>query len=84
MNIVGIVGSLRKGSYNRSLMNAVKAMAPEGVTFTIFLMGQPEFYLGEFTKKFDADGVLTDQATKDRILKFWDAFLKDIRGGAGG
>lgn len=178
MNIVGIVGSLRKGSYNRSLMNAVKAMAPEGVTFMILeigdlplfnqdveaagfpkearalkdqiaaadgiviatpeynrsvpgvlknaidwtsrpygasawtgkhvavmgatngalgtaiaqshlrqvliyldarIMGQPEFYLGEFTKKFDADGALTDQATKDRILKFWDAFLKDIR-----
>ncbi len=39
MNIVGIIGSLRKGSYNRSLMNAVRAMAPDGVVFTILEIG---------------------------------------------
>ena len=41
-------------------------------------MGQPEFYLGEVTKKLDANGVLTDLATKEYITKFWAAFLKRI------
>jgi chromate reductase, NAD(P)H dehydrogenase (quinone) len=34
-NIVGIVGSLRKGSYNRALMNAFIKQAPAGVTISI-------------------------------------------------
>jgi chromate reductase len=180
IKIVGIVGSLRKDSYNRSLMNAVKDAVPAGVTlevlelenFPLFnqdiettnypkdaqtlkdkiaaadgviivtpeycrsipgvlknaidwttrpygtspwsgkhvatmgatagalgtavaqshlrqilvyldthVMGQPEFYLGEITKKIDASGAITDPATKDHIAKFWEAFLAQIRGG---
>ena len=32
VNIVSICGSLRKGSYNRMLMKALKALAPPGMT----------------------------------------------------
>ena len=179
ITVVGIVGSLRKNSYNRSLMNAVKELAPEGITLEIFeigdvplfnqdreaaeypkevqalkdkikaadgiviatpeynrsipgvlknvidwtsrpsvtnpwsrkpvatmgatggpigtavaqghlrqiltylntrIMGQPEFYLGGAAAKFDANGVLTDQTTKEHIAKFWNAFEKELRG----
>lgn len=177
ISIVGIIGSLRKNSYNRSLMNAVKELAPDGVTFEIAeigeiplynqdveaaafpvvvqalkdkimaadgviiatpeylrsipgvlkntldwtsrpsgkgawggktvgvvgatggaigtavaqshlkqilldlgarVMGQPEFFLGEVTKKLDAEGLLVDASTKEHIGKFWDAFIKDV------
>jgi chromate reductase, NAD(P)H dehydrogenase (quinone) len=32
MNVVTICGSLRKGSYNRMVMNALPGLAPEGMT----------------------------------------------------
>jgi chromate reductase len=178
ITVVGIVGSLRKQSYNRSLMNAVKEMTPEGVTLETLeigevplfnqdreaadypkeaqglkdkikaaggviiatpeynrsipgvlknmidwtsrpygtsawsgkhvatmgatggaigtavaqghlrqiltylntrIMGQPEFYLGGVTTKLDANGVLTDESTKEHIAKFWDSFIKAIQ-----
>jgi chromate reductase len=34
INVLCICGSLRKGSYNRMVMNALPALAPEGMKFT--------------------------------------------------
>lgn len=34
LDVVSICGSLRKGSYNRMLMNALPALAPEGMTIS--------------------------------------------------
>jgi chromate reductase len=34
INVICICGSLRKGSYNRMVMNALPALAPEGMKFT--------------------------------------------------
>ena len=178
LQIIGIVGSLRKQSFNRSLMDAVKSAAPAGVALEIAdistvpfynqdleltdfpptvqalkdkiaaadgiiiatpeylrsmpgvlknaidwtsrphgtspwkgkvtatmgategmlgtalaqahvrqvlaylgtrLMGQPEFYLGGVAKKLDAGGVLTDSDTKERIAKFWEAFITEVK-----
>jgi chromate reductase len=31
LNVVSICGSLRKGSYNRMVMNALPGLAPEGM-----------------------------------------------------
>jgi NAD(P)H-dependent FMN reductase len=36
-------------------------------------MGQPEFYLNA-SKVFDKDGEMTDESTKQFILKFWKSF----------
>jgi chromate reductase len=33
-NVIGICGSLRKGSYNRMVLNALPGWAPEGMTVT--------------------------------------------------
>jgi chromate reductase len=65
INIVGIVGSLRKGSYNRSLMNAVKAAAPTGVTLEILEIGDiPPFDQDDETTKYPAQA----QALKEKIV----------------
>ena len=34
INVLCICGSLRKGSYNRMVMNALPGLAPEGMKFT--------------------------------------------------
>jgi len=44
ITILGIAGSLRRQSYNRSALRAAKQLAPEGVTLDIFeLAGLPLF-----------------------------------------
>ncbi len=44
INILGIAGSLRRQSYNRSALRAAQQLAPAGVTLTIFeLDGIPAF-----------------------------------------
>src|SRR3989344_9169656 len=44
MKILGIVGSLRKNSFNRSLMNAFLAQKPEAVTMEIADISTLPFY----------------------------------------
>jgi chromate reductase len=34
LNVISICGSLRKGSYNRMVMNALPGLAPEGMKIT--------------------------------------------------
>ena len=36
VNVLGICGSLRKGSYNRMLLRAAQEVAPEGMSITIY------------------------------------------------
>ena len=36
MNILGIAGSLREGSYNRAALRAAQTLAPDGVTIETF------------------------------------------------
>jgi chromate reductase len=37
---------------------------------------QPEFYLGGAAEKFDADGNLTDDDTRKRIIELWAALVQ--------
>ena len=38
-------------------------------------MQQPEFYLAGAAQKFNEQGELTDEATKEHIVAFWQAFV---------
>jgi len=70
IRILGIAGSLRKGSYNRGALRAAVELAPEGTEVEIFdIAGIPEFVQGQdedppakvadFKKKIrEADAIL--------------------------
>ena len=55
MNVLGIVGSLRAGSYNRALINAFEAEIPEGNTMTIADISTLPFYNEDTEAQFPAD-----------------------------
>lgn len=40
INVLGIVGSLRRGSYNRGLMRAAQSLAPAGMQIDTFEIGE--------------------------------------------
>ncbi len=63
MKIVGIAGSLRKGSYNRALLEAVKKLAPDGMSVEILEIG--EIHL--FNQDMEANYPAVAQALKDKI-----------------
>jgi chromate reductase, NAD(P)H dehydrogenase (quinone) len=48
MNVVGIAGSLRKGSYNAALLRAASELAPEGVTVELASIRGIPLYDGDF------------------------------------
>lgn len=52
LKIVGIVGSLRKDSLNRKLLNAVFAFAPEGMSTEIAEIGELPLYNKELEDNF--------------------------------
>ena len=43
------------------------------------VIGQPEFWVGGAGDKFNEDGVLTDEGTKDFIKVGWEALLKTTK-----
>jgi chromate reductase len=45
----------------------------------MYVLQQPEFYLGKAAEKFNGEGELTDQETKALIEKFWQAFMAWIK-----
>ena len=61
INIVGIVGSLRKNSYNRSLMSAVREKAPAGVSVEVLEIGGIPL--------FNQDNEMSDYPKEAQILK---------------
>ncbi len=65
MNIVGIAGSLRKGSYNAALLLAAKEVAPEGIQLEIASIRGIPLYDGDVETETGVPGVVTD--LKNRI-----------------
>lgn len=62
-NIVGIVGSLRKGSYNRALMNAFIKQAPDGVSIEIAEIGDLPLFNEDLEEAFPESA----RTLKDKI-----------------
>lgn len=71
IGIVGLVGSLRRGSFNRALMRAARDAAPEGVAIETFSLAEVPFYDGDLEAEGDPTPV---RALKSAIAEA-DAIL---------
>jgi chromate reductase, NAD(P)H dehydrogenase (quinone) len=66
MRILGIAGSLREGSYNRSLLRAALELMPEGVELVEHEIGTLPFYDGGVEAAGDPEAVIRfKQAIRD-------------------
>jgi NAD(P)H-dependent FMN reductase len=61
VRVLGIAGSLRRGSFNRATLRAAQEQAPDVM-------------IAAAQHKFDATGKLTDQATHGFIVAYLVAF----------
>ncbi|WP_374569707.1 NADPH-dependent FMN reductase [Phenylobacterium sp.] len=57
LNVLAFAGSLRAGSYNRALVRAAQALAPAGMTITIFDLAEVPLYNGDVEAAGDPPGV---------------------------
>lgn len=57
VKVLGVAGSLRAGSYNRSLLRAAQSLAPEGMTIEVFDLASVPLYNGDVEAKGDPEGV---------------------------
>ena len=48
------------------------------VYLNMYALQQPEFYLGKAGEKFDAQGNLTDEHTREKIEELWAVFIQWI------
>jgi chromate reductase, NAD(P)H dehydrogenase (quinone) len=62
--ILAIAGSLRQGSYNRGLLRAAEALAPDWVEMQLFDIGQLPFFNEDLEEAGDPEPV---QLFKDAI-----------------
>ena len=57
LRILGVAGSLRSGSFNRSLLRAAVELAPEGLTIEVFDLIEVPLYNGDVEAAGDPPGV---------------------------
>lgn len=57
LDILGIAGSLRRGSYNRALLRAAAQLAPDGMTIAIFELAEVPLYNGDVEATGDPEAV---------------------------
>ena len=66
MTVLGIAGSLREGSYNRSLLRAARDLLPEGVELVDHEIGTLPFFDGDVEAAGDPEAVVRfKQAIRD-------------------
>jgi chromate reductase len=66
MRILGIAGSLREASYNRSLLRAARELMPAGVELAEYEIGTLPFYDGDVEAAGDPESVVRlKQAIRD-------------------
>lgn len=84
VKLIGISGSLRKGSYNTALLNAALACAPDGVTFEAGTIRGIPLYDGDVEKEAgipDAVTTLKEQvAAADGVVIFTPEYNNSIPG----
>jgi chromate reductase len=57
IRVLGFAGSLRQGSYNRALLRAAQALAPEGMAIETFDLAVVPLYNGDVEAEGDPEGV---------------------------
>jgi chromate reductase len=60
MRVMGIAGSLRRGSYNRSLIDAARELAPASITIVHFPLDEIPLYNADY----DADHLRPPEVTR--------------------
>jgi len=60
MRVLGVPGSLRRGSYNRSLLEAARELAPTGMTIEVFDLDDIPLYNADL----DADDIRPFEVTR--------------------
>ena len=58
MRVLGIAGSLRRGSYNRGLLRAAQELAPAGMDVEMYEIGDLPFYDGDVEAAGPPESVL--------------------------
>jgi len=62
VRILGIAGSLRRGSYNQAALRAAPLLVPENIS-----LNQPEVVVADAAHRFDENGNLIHEPTKQLI-----------------
>ena len=66
IRILGFAGSLRRASFNRALLRAAQAQAPEGMAIEVFDLAVVPLYNGDVEAEGDPEGVAAfKQAIRD-------------------
>jgi chromate reductase, NAD(P)H dehydrogenase (quinone) len=69
IQLLGISGSLRKGSYNTSLLHAALHLLPEGVTMETFNIGELPLYNADLDMPAAAQRPAVVQQFRDKVAK---------------
>lgn len=82
MRIIGLVGSLRKGSYNQSLFNAFVQNVPEGIEIMQAQISDLPFYNADFEEPYpeSAAALKSFLATADAFLIVTPEYNRGVPG----
>lgn len=64
MNVIGLTGSLREGSFTRQMMETLPDLAPEGMTIDLIEIGHLPFYNADLRKDGHGPEVVQEFAAK--------------------
>src|SRR5262249_44670838 len=81
--IIGISGSLRRGSYNAALLRSAVDLAPAGIAIGTATLGDiplygSSLYVAHAPKVFDAEGRIVDEAVRATVAKHLTGFAAFI------
>lgn len=83
LKVLGLSGSLRKGSYNTALLRAAQELAPDGMTIEIFDLAPIPFYNDDVREKGyppEVEKMRTAMREADGILLVTPEYNRSISG----